>query len=92
MGARNVHIAEQVPASRKLGLDAALELVADADELIVAKGRKVEQIQLSKTDPETAAAAMLGPTGNLRAPTLKVGRTLIVGFDEESYAGLFGKC
>lgn len=37
------------------------------------------------TDPDTAAAAMLGPTGNLRAPTLKVGRTLIVGFDEDSY-------
>jgi hypothetical protein len=28
---------------------------------------------------------MLGPTGNLRAPTLRVGRTLIVGFDEETY-------
>ncbi|MCC5886364.1 MAG: hypothetical protein JJT88_08010 [Gammaproteobacteria bacterium] len=90
MGARNIHIAEQVPASRKLGLDAALELVADADELIVAKGRKVEQIPLGKTDPKTAAAAMLGPTGNLRAPTLKVGRTLIVGFDEDSYERILG--
>ena len=28
---------------------------------------------------------MLGPTGNLRAPTLRVGRTLLVGFDEETY-------
>ena len=28
---------------------------------------------------------MLGPTGNLRAPTLRVGRTLIVGFDQETY-------
>lgn len=28
---------------------------------------------------------MLGPTGNLRAPTLRVGRTLVVGFDEETY-------
>jgi len=91
LGARNVQIAEQVPASRKLGLDAALELVTGADELIVAKGRKVEQIKLGNTDAETAATAMLGPTGNLRAPTLKVGRTLIVGFDEESYERMFGK-
>ncbi|MCC5886362.1 MAG: hypothetical protein JJT88_08000 [Gammaproteobacteria bacterium] len=79
-----------MPASRKLGLDAALALVADADELIVAKGRKVEQIPLGKTDLKTAAAAMLGPTGNLRAPTLKVGRTLIVGFDEDSYERILG--
>ena len=31
---------------------------------------------------------MLGPTGNLRAPTLRVGRTRIVGFDEETYRGV----
>jgi hypothetical protein len=28
---------------------------------------------------------MLGPTGNLRAPTLRVGKTLVVGFNDESY-------
>jgi len=28
---------------------------------------------------------MLGPTGNLRAPTLLVGKTVLVGFDEASY-------
>ena len=32
-----------------------------------------------------AIDAMLGPTGNLRAPTLRVGTTLLVGFDERSY-------
>lgn len=85
MGAKNISIDEQVPASRKLGLESARELLANADELIIAKGRKVARMALGDCDPETAAAAMLGPTGNLRAPTLKVGKTLIVGFDEESY-------
>lgn len=28
---------------------------------------------------------MLGPTGNLRAPTLRVGKTVVVGFNEEVY-------
>ncbi len=28
---------------------------------------------------------MLGPTGNLRAPTLIAGKTVLVGFDETSY-------
>ena len=74
-----------MPASRKLGLDAARELMANADELIIAKGRTVARMTLRDCDPDTTATAMLGPTGNLRAPTLKVGNTLIAGFDEESY-------
>ena len=32
----------------------------------------------------------LGPTGNLRAPSLRKGRTLIVGFDEATYKRLLG--
>jgi len=28
---------------------------------------------------------LLGPTGGLRAPTLRVGRTLLVGFNAEAY-------
>lgn len=88
MGARRIAIKEQVPASRKLGLDEARDLLTDADTLIVAKGRKVERIDLKQVETATAATAMLGPTGNLRAPTLKVGRTLIVGFDDASYQAL----
>jgi len=30
-------------------------------------------------------ALLIGPTGNLRAPTVRKGRTLLVGFDEEIY-------
>jgi len=31
---------------------------------------------------------MLGPTGNLRAPTFRVGKTLYVGFPREGFPGL----
>ena len=31
---------------------------------------------------------MLGPTGNLRAPTLRAGKTLIVGFNEDAYSSV----
>lgn len=85
MGAGNIDIREQIPASRKLGIESARELVADARELIVAKGKKVVRLDLKVTDAEAAATAMLGPTGNLRAPTLKVGKTLVVGFDQDTY-------
>ena len=33
---------------------------------------------------------MLGPTGNLRAPCLRVGKTVLVGFNEEAYTAVFG--
>ena len=39
-------------------------------------------------DP-AAAEAMLGPTGNLRAPTMTVGKTLVVGFNEDAFEAVF---
>lgn len=90
MGADDIRIVEQVSASKKLGADAAGELLDDASKLIAAKGKKVLTFDLKSADRDEAVAAMLGPTGNLRAPTLKRGKTLVVGFHEETYADLFG--
>ena len=42
----------------------------------------------AKPDRATLLGLLLGPTGNLRAPTLRKGRTLIVGFEEETYEKL----
>ena len=36
-------------------------------------------------DDDTLVKQLLGPSGNLRAPTIKKGKTLYVGFSEESY-------
>lgn len=33
---------------------------------------------------------ILGPTGNLRAPTFRVGKKMVVGFNAEMYSELFG--
>ena len=33
---------------------------------------------------------MIGPSGNLRAPTLRVGTTLVVGFNDEMYDTVLG--
>ena len=41
-------------------------------------------------DAATLAKLLLGPTGKLRAPTLRKGKTLVVGFDEATYQKLFG--
>jgi len=34
--------------------------------------------------------AMLGPTGNLRAPTIRKGKTVLVGFNQELFEKVFG--
>ena len=68
--------------------DRALEVLESMDEIYVSKGKNVVHIDLKSARPSRAEllALLLGPTGNLRAPTLRVGRTLLVGFDEETYA------
>jgi arsenate reductase-like glutaredoxin family protein len=70
----------------------ALELLRDVDELYVTKGRQVHHFNLKTDKPDTATLGelLIGRTGNLRAPTLRLGRTLVVGFDEETYKKLFG--
>lgn len=88
MEAKETTIKETIPASRKLGRDRALELVAAAKRVIVAKGKKVSDFDPTKDEVDTIADAMLGPTGNLRAPTLVVGKTVVVGFNDERYQQL----
>jgi arsenate reductase-like glutaredoxin family protein len=53
----------------------------------VAKGKKISEFGAADKDSKEAIEAMLGPTGNLRAPTLRAGKTVIVGFNEELYGG-----
>jgi len=52
----------------------------------------VVEVDLAKTDltQEEILKLVLGPTGNLRAPTLLVGKTMVVGFNEEMYSDVVG--
>ena len=68
----------------------ALALARAAQQLYVAKGKKIVHVDLTRDAPDDATllGLMLGPTGNLRAPTVRHGKTLIVGFDAATYAGV----
>ena len=39
--------------------------------------------------PKAVGDAMLGPTGNLRAPCARAGKTVVVGFNADAYASIF---
>lgn len=75
---------ETVPASRRLGREEAVALIEGAQRIFVAKGKQRAELSGGAATP-AAIDALLGPTGNLRAPTLRVGRTVLVGFDEQTF-------
>lgn len=85
MEANDIEPKETVPASRKLQEADATAIAAASNKIIVCKGKSIKRF---KGGPETdaeAIEAMLGTTGNLRAPLLRVGKLTLVGFNEEVY-------
>lgn len=84
---------EEIDARKeRYGDSEALELLDGKSTLLVAKGKKVTKVDLRKDRPEDSALTllMLGPTGNLRAPTLIVGKKVVIGFNQELYEEVFG--
>ena len=70
----------------------ALGVLANVDQLYAVRGKRVVHVDLTKDKPDRAAllGLLLGPTGNLRAPTLRAGRALLVGYDEATYRQVLG--
>lgn len=84
---------ETVNASKdRLGDAEAVKLARSVDRVVATKGKAIVTLDLKKDKPsdEQLVALLIGPTGNLRAPTLKVGKTLLVGFSDETYSATFG--
>lgn len=80
-------MAEQTDATKqRKGRDEALKLAKTAKRVVVGRGKKVVVLDMQQAPPDDELAALLlGPTGNLKAPTLRLGDTLLVGFSEEAY-------
>lgn len=70
----------------------ALALARGVDRVVVARGKKVVSFDMRRSPPddETLLAHLLGPTGNLRAPTVRRGRTLLVGFSDATFREALG--
>ena len=73
----------------KFSPDEALKLVGTVRRVIATKGLKVVRLD-SIAPAQELLAALIGPSGNLRAPAVVVGGTLVVGFNPEVYAELLG--
>ncbi len=80
-------IQEVVEARKeKIVEEAAWTILGEAKELIVGRGKKFQVFDPSADDKEAILKVCLGRTGNLRAPTLKMGDRVVVGFNDDMYA------
>ena len=70
--------------------DGAWELFQGADSLHVGRGKKTVLFTPDPALQEEILKVSLGRTGNLRAPTLRVGKVLYVGYNDEMYKELMG--
>ena len=59
-------------------------LLAAVDDVVIARGKKVVTLAAK----EATLDGLKGPTGNYRAPMLRVGRKLLVGFHPETLEAL----
>lgn len=66
----------------------ALKLAKSVDVVVSTKNGKVVHLEPKKESEDKILSALLGPTGNLRAPVVKSGNKLLVGFDEKTYKEL----
>ncbi len=87
-----VAVKETALATTKFDATESLAMLDGMTKLIVTKGAKVVEFDLKKDRPddETLLTHLLGPYGNLRAPTMKVGKTMVVGFNPDVYAKVLG--
>ncbi len=79
-------------SKQRFGVGDLEEVFSNTRKVIVAKGKKQIDFDLGETpaDSPDFVRAVLGPSGNLRAPTLLIGKTALVGFSEPAWVEVFG--
>ena len=80
-------VIEKITEARKEKYDAesAWEVVRTAKKIITAKGKKVQSWNPQEDDKASILKQLMGPSGNLRAPTLHFKDMFIIGFNSELY-------
>ena len=61
-----------------------------ASLILTGKGKKRQEWHPDSDDKATILKDVIGPSGNLRAPTWRIGNEFIVGFNPELYEEVFG--
>ena len=65
---------------------AVWDLMGSAAQIVVAKGRRVETFVPTEDTQALILKAVMGRSGNLRAPTVRSGDSFFVGFNDTLYS------
>ena len=77
-------------SKEKIDANQAWDMIKSASSIHVAKGKKTISWNPKSDDREEILKTVMGPSGNLRAPTWKIGSNILVGFSEEQYQQVLG--
>ena len=84
---KKVQIGEERLARKAPLTDAeAKKLLASVTHVVIAKGKAFRELAAADAKPDD----LRGPTGNFRAPMIKKGKTLLVGFHPPTLDSLLG--
>ena len=88
MAKRGVSAREIVDARKvKVGKPQIAQILRGTHLIIANKGSTTVQFNLREEPPveKLLYESLIGTTGSLRTPAIRIGRTLVVGFSEESW-------
>ena len=81
LDARKVTVKDERASKKSPLSDAdAKALLASVDEVVLSRGKAQRRLRAKETSLED----LRGPTGSFRAPMVKIGRRLLVGFSKEA--------
>jgi len=91
LAGKDVAIVKEVDAKKEaFPGEAAWQVIAGAEKVYVAAGKKIIEFAPATADKEVMIKKITGPSGNLRAPTLRLGRIFYIGFHPEMYEKITG--
>lgn len=81
----------EVVDARKTRIDEneAWKLLKNARSVAVAKGKKVQVFAAVADEKDALLQQVMGPSGNLRAPTYRVEDRFVIGFNVDLYEDAF---
>ena len=91
LDAKNIKVETRVFANKeKINSKDAWKMMQSATLIRTGKGKKKQVWNPTSDDKTEILKDVIGPSGNLRAPTWKIGNEFVVGFNPELYAEIFG--
>ncbi len=80
----------QVKDAKKEKIDAekAWDMIRTCETVWIGKGKKVLEFSPGGENREDILKAAMGRSGNLRAPSVKAGKQMLIGYNEALYQNL----